>query len=131
MGFGLGVSSGPHQIDLAVLVSLVENDCLGGLQTKKNTETPKKETLVGRAGRISFCGILGRIYGSFSLYPRRPDSFLSQRIDDKTKQHVVFLAATFFRLPHTPNRAKNVSLVFFSFVFMVSLVFSLLQLDDF
>jgi hypothetical protein len=54
-GFGLGVSSGPHQIDLAVLLSLVENECLGGLQTGKHGNA--EETPVGRAGRISFCGI--------------------------------------------------------------------------
>lgn len=101
-GFGLGVSSGPHQIDLAVSVSLVENDCLGGLQTVKNTETLKKETPVGRAGRIFFSWNLGRIYDSFSLYPRRPDSFLAKE-STTSQNNTSFFGPLLFspRLPHT------------------------------
>jgi hypothetical protein len=131
LGFGLGVSSGPHQIDLAVSVSLVENDCLGGLQTVKNTETPKKETPVGRAGRISFLRNLGRIYDSFSLYPRRPDSFSSQRIDDKPKTTRRFSGRYLFPPSSThPTEQKRVSCLFFLLSFPSVLVFSLPQLDD-
>lgn len=129
-GFGLGVSSGPHQIDLAVSVSLVENDCLGGLQTVKNTETLKRETPVGRAGRIFFLRNLGRIYDSFSLYPRRPGSFLAKESTTSQNNTSFFGPLLFLPVFHTPNRAKNrVSCLFFSLSEGV-LVFSLPQLDD-